>query len=108
MKTIYKYDIQPNVTCEMPQGAQILSVQAQKDTVQLWALVDTMRQSELRKFQVYGTGHAVEQENLQFWALASCTVALWFCTSLRKYHDTRTRRRTRPARQGQRLRPCGK
>lgn len=70
MKTIYKYNIEPNITYEMPQGAQILSVQAQEDTVQLWALVDTARPPDIRKFRAYGTGHAIEHENLQF--LGTC------------------------------------
>lgn len=40
----------------MPVGAQILSIQVQRDEPQLWALVDPEKEKETRTLQIYGTG----------------------------------------------------
>ena len=39
MRTIYKYELKPDCTISLLNGAQILTVQVQRDTPQLWALV---------------------------------------------------------------------
>ena len=63
MHTIYKYKLEPNFgTLEMPQGAQVLTVQMQGGTPCLWARVDTERALERRSFDVYGTGHEVPDD----------------------------------------------
>jgi hypothetical protein len=41
----------------MPANAKVLSVQAQCDELQLWALVWPGAAEEKRRFAVYGTGH---------------------------------------------------
>lgn len=68
MKSIWKFPLgqstHPILT--MPEGAEILSVQAQRDEPQLWALVDPDAPKVKRQFHVYGTGWDVEQENLRF------------------------------------------
>jgi len=63
MITIYKYPIEvvdyQNV--EMPIGAEILSAQAQKDILCLWAKVNQgVEGKSLRRFRIYGTGHEVQ------------------------------------------------
>lgn len=44
-------------TVMMPRGAQILTVQAQRERPCLWALVDTDNEPEERYFRMAGTGH---------------------------------------------------
>ena len=48
----------------MPKGAQILTVQMQHGTPQLWALVDPNAQRVLRRILIYGTGHPVDTFNV--------------------------------------------
>lgn len=64
MKTIHKYPIAvtDRVTIDMPQGAKVLSVQLQHERVQVWALGDPAQPYVARRFRVYGTGHAVDEE----------------------------------------------
>ena len=56
MKTIWKFTLKPNCTLEMPIGAEILTVQEQYGHPQMWALVDRYADTELREFNIYGTG----------------------------------------------------
>lgn len=61
MTTIHKFPLEPkdlNIV-EMPEGAEILSVQVQHETPVLWAIVDTDRAKEQRKIRVIGTGHEI-------------------------------------------------
>lgn len=62
MKTIWKYqlEITDQATLLMPQGAQILCVQVQRNEVCLWALVEPDNNNEPRDIRIYGTGHPVE------------------------------------------------
>ena len=63
MTTIYKYTLEPGRTkLQMPQGAQVLTVQMQNGTPCLWAKVDPTRPAELRIFDVYGTGHTMPDD----------------------------------------------
>jgi hypothetical protein len=62
MKTIWKFELDFNSTFEMPKGAEILTVQLQKDIPCLWALVDTEKELEKRHFETYGTGHPLSYE----------------------------------------------
>ena len=66
MRTVWKFPLYPSppplsftgdVVVWMPQGAQVLTVQAQEDVPVLWALVDTEAVSGPRHFLVVGTGH---------------------------------------------------
>jgi len=58
-KSIWKFElkIDTDFTIEMPKGASVLSAQAQKETICIWAIVDTEAEKEKRTFEVYGTGH---------------------------------------------------
>jgi hypothetical protein len=65
MKTIYKYSIGVTdmQTVEMPEGAEILTVQVQHGTPCLWAIVDPQRsQTKKRSIKMFGTGQPVNYE----------------------------------------------
>lgn len=61
MKRIWKFPLKvaDTVTIEMPEDSQVLTVQAQGETAQLWALVMPDQPKEKRAFFVVGTGHNV-------------------------------------------------
>ena len=61
MNTIWKYqlDICDNQFLQMPNGAKILNVQIQQETVQLWACVDQEQTLVSREIRIHGTGHNV-------------------------------------------------
>jgi DNA-directed RNA polymerase subunit RPC12/RpoP len=56
---IYKYPlpIGEDIEISMPMAAQILTVQTQKETPCLWAMVETDAPLTTRKFCIRGTGH---------------------------------------------------
>lgn len=65
MKTVYKYAVPyPNddFILNLPEGAEILTVQVQFGRPQMWALVDTGENVPLvpRHFRFAGTGHSLE------------------------------------------------
>ena len=64
IKKVFKYTMQINdrVEVELPEGAEILTVQCQLDQPQLWALVDPQAQRETRVFRIAGTGHPIEYD----------------------------------------------
>lgn len=61
---IYKYPLQlmDRQTLSMPDGAKILSIQAQRDQVCLWAMVDENAQEIARTIAIYGTGQPIPDE----------------------------------------------
>jgi hypothetical protein len=66
---IYKYPLFPSGgprvnTClvEMPSGARVLCVQAQRDELCVWAVVNPARQLRTHVFDVFGTGHPLPPE----------------------------------------------
>jgi hypothetical protein len=46
----------------MPEGAEILHVDAQRNIPCIWAKVDTDRPAQIRKFRLVGTGHPLDRE----------------------------------------------
>lgn len=62
MKTIWKFPILLLVetSVEMPKGARILTVQAQLDQPQVWAVVDPEAPREMRRFRWIATGRPEE------------------------------------------------
>ena len=59
-KTVYKWTLTPGVCeIEMPDGADILTVQAQHAEPVLWALVNPDAPVARRTFRVIGTGHDI-------------------------------------------------
>ena len=61
MKTIWKYGLKmvDSQEINMPEGAEILTVQTQFDMPCIWALVDPKAKIEQRFFVIYGTGHDI-------------------------------------------------
>jgi hypothetical protein len=64
MKTIHKFplSVDDTVTIAMPAGAQILSVQVQRGTPCLWALVSPFDFIDNRVFRIYGTGQPIDDK----------------------------------------------
>ena len=52
--------IQREIELRLPSGARILTVQTKDDEVNLWALVNPDADKETRHFEMYGTGHEVD------------------------------------------------
>lgn len=67
-KKIFKYplDIIDEQTIKMPTYAKILTVQIQNDAICLWALVEDWQQPEDRKIRIIGTGHPIDEANLEY------------------------------------------
>lgn len=59
MITIYKYPapIDDEFTVMMPEGAEVLTVQMQGKSPQIWARVDIDKPLRFRAFHWRGTGH---------------------------------------------------
>ena len=66
MKRIYKYPVRIDdvQTIDLPQGAEVLSVQVQEGSPYIWACVNPSAKSEPRQFRLYGTGHPIEGDYL--------------------------------------------
>lgn len=65
--TIWKYPVTyGHFSLGMPKGAQILTVQMQADTANIWALVDPTAPAVSRRFILYGTGHDVTDRPLKY------------------------------------------
>ena len=62
MKTIWKFEIEPECIIEIPAGAQILSVGVQSNEAFMWAMVDPSAQMSRRKINIYGTGHGLPDD----------------------------------------------
>lgn len=58
---VFKYDIplDDEVSVDLPEGAQVLTFQAQREQPCIWALVDPVARLRPRRFRVAGTGHAI-------------------------------------------------
>jgi len=55
--TIYKYNLKVGANeIEMPANSSVLTVQAQQNKLQLWAIVNPDAPKKKRKFMVIGTG----------------------------------------------------
>ena len=63
--TIWKYAISTTDRQEvqMPAGAQILSVQTQRGTACLWAIVDETAPTRARLIRIYGPGHMMDERH---------------------------------------------
>lgn len=61
IKKIYKYQIDVgNLTVDMPEYAEILSVQVQRGVICIWALGDPEQPLRKRTFDIFGTGHDIQ------------------------------------------------
>lgn len=74
--TVWKYPIVLTdiFTVEMPQGAQILTVQVQASAhgVMLWALVNPAHPVEARTFRLVDTGQPLEEPLTDLRYIGSC------------------------------------
>ena len=63
MEVIWKFPIKvtDEVTLEVPEGAQILSIQVQKEVPCLWAKVNPENPKKRMKIRIYGTGHEYQE-----------------------------------------------
>lgn len=62
-KAVYKYElpVDDEVSVLLPKGAEVLSVAFQRDTLCIWALVDTDTTIVgYRVFAIRGTGHPAD------------------------------------------------
>lgn len=61
MKTIWKFELKVDGRQEidLPEGAQIMSVQEQHGSLCLWAMCEHGAIPKRRTIRIYGTGHAV-------------------------------------------------
>ena len=62
--TIWKYPlrIKDDPTLSMPAGARVLCVQVQGDQPMVWAMVDPLKPTEVRRFRLAGTGHPIDTD----------------------------------------------
>ena len=67
MLTIYKWaiPIEDHFTLELHKNAKILTIQTQRGTPQLWAMVDSETEKETRHFRLSGTGHPLGNDYLR-------------------------------------------
>lgn len=62
VKTIWKFSVEINdiFKIPMPKGAEVLTVQTQKNYPHMWVLVDPALEVVDRTFRLMGTGHFME------------------------------------------------
>ena len=60
-KTIYKYPVVADdiFVLDLPNGAEVLTVQIQYKEPQLWVLLDPSAPKKERAFRLAGTGHPI-------------------------------------------------
>lgn len=68
MKTIFKYPVELTdyFQIQMPDCAEVLSVQVQNGRPYIWALVEMDYAPRNYNFRLAGTGHPIEEDNLKF------------------------------------------
>ena len=84
MSKIYKYtlEITDFQSLALPFNAEILSVQAQNNSICLWAKFKDESETEERYFRIIGTGHEFEEknpsvENLNFISTVQLNGLVW-------------------------------
>ncbi len=82
MRCVYKYHVAlETFDLMLPEGTQILHVDAVGDDCFLWAIIDSDARSEKRTFRVFGTGYRLDDEvrNLHYigTALAHGGALVW-------------------------------
>lgn len=68
MITIYKYALAPkslatHLAIETHEGAILRACHEQHNEICVWFEVDTDKPKELRRFEIYGTGHKITTPN---------------------------------------------
>jgi hypothetical protein len=62
---------------QMPRGAEILSVQTQRDMPCIWALVDNDAARETRVFRIVGTGHSFDDHGMHYLGTVQTPPFVW-------------------------------
>jgi hypothetical protein len=64
MKKVYKYfcPVDDSIEIVLPIDAQILKFDTQNKYLCMWALVDTDKTDETRRFRIAGTGHDIDEQ----------------------------------------------
>lgn len=71
MKAVFKFNLVPDlrsnwnqqIATELPKGAKILHVNAQRDKIFIWAIIDDQEEeTETRHFLIRGTGVEIPEE----------------------------------------------
>lgn len=67
-KTIWKFPLEiiREQNLMMPEGAEILSVQTQHNSLCLWALVNPEAPLQRRVIEVFGTGHSISDAERKY------------------------------------------
>lgn len=67
MQTVHKYSLLTADTVDiiMPKDAKILHIDVQDDRLCMWALIDSKRTLERRRFRIAGTGHELKEPKLE-------------------------------------------
>lgn len=79
-KTIWKYPLLNDYinTIFMPKGAHILCVQNQDNIPTIWAMHNaTVTTKVLRTFYIYGTGHNISSDNLDYIGTVQINNVVW-------------------------------
>lgn len=67
-KKVYKYEIpaEDTFTMGLPAGSQVLTIQMQHGKPYIWVLLNDQDEWEERRFRLAGTGHIIDEENLDY------------------------------------------
>lgn len=63
-RVVYKYELTPNGSIQMPKNAQIIKIASQGDGIFVWAIVDPQNALETRSFLTIPTGIPFDQETV--------------------------------------------
>lgn len=79
MKTVYKYPILLTDTqeLELPENAEILTIQIQNYHLELWALVEPSNVMKTRQIRIAGTGHPFDHADYRYISTAHLDAFVW-------------------------------
>ena len=66
MRTIWKYELEPDCYLAIPEGGEILTTQTQADIAMMWVLVNPVMTPISRHFKIFGTGHTITDEKMKY------------------------------------------
>jgi hypothetical protein len=66
MRTIWKFAVTTPMVVRLPPEAQILTIQLQDNSPQMWVLLDAERPTTPRQFVVVGTGQPLPEGPLTY------------------------------------------
>jgi len=87
MKSIFKYYLNSNVSCMMPEGAFIIDADYRDNSFVIWAIVDLGKSLEKRNFKVVATGEKFIQEEEDSWVYIKTIFVGWYIWHLMEVVD---------------------